>query len=152
MSVFNPFNHFGFLTNRVGRLIGLKMDGLMKENDYNLPHSCIGILADLWLQDGQIQKDLSISMIKNKSTISTMLDGLLEYGMIYKEVNHEDKRNKRIFLTEKGKQMQHIVVSKSKEAEIELLEGCTKEEIETAKKVLTTLYKNLSENIYNTKK
>jgi len=151
MSTFNPFKHFGFLTNRVGRLIGMKMDEKMKEHSCHLPHSCIGILADLWLQDGQSQKELSMSMIKNTSTISTMLDGLVENGMIYKEVNPEDKRNKRIYLTEKGKNFQHIVEKSSAEGEKMLLDGFSETEIETAKRVLTALYNNLSDNIYNSK-
>jgi len=144
MSVFEPRQHFGFLTNRIGRLIGLSVDELLKEHDIHMPHTCVGILAELWRKDGLIQKEIGMNNIKTKSSISSMLDSLEENALIYRKVNPNDKRNKRIFLTQKGKDFQTILEAKSKSAEVTLLTECTTDEIETCKRVLNSLYNNLS--------
>lgn len=149
MSIFNPENHLGFLTNRVGRLLSNRMSITIVNNGHDFPQSCIGILADLWQNDGVTQKELGISLIKNKSTISTMLETLQEDGFIYKEVNPDDKRNKRIYLTKKGKGLQKLIEEASFKAESTLLDGCSDGEIETCKKVLRTLYNNLSKQDNN---
>lgn len=152
MAKFDPYQHFGFLTNRIGRLISMDGDVIMKEMGYNMPNSCIGILADLWNGDGINQKDLGVSLIKTKSSITKMLEALEQEGLIIKKNAAEDKRNKLIFLTSRGKQLQLKVEKMSKIMEETLLQEVPLEEIEITKKVLKTLYINLSDNSLNLNK
>lgn len=101
-------------------------------------------MAELWQHDGLSQKQLGTSLIKTKSSINKMLDALAQSGMITKQCDDHDKRTKRIFLTEKGKEFRHFVQGKSKQSEEELLGALSQEDITTAKRVLETLYKKLS--------
>lgn len=72
-----------------------------------------------------------------------MLERMVEAELIVKKRDEKDRRNTRIFLTAKGKLMkQKINVAKSK-MDKELETEHSPEEIETAKKVLTTLYHRL---------
>lgn len=146
-STFNPYDHFGFLTNRVARLIVKSVDQSKGLGSHDFPTSCIGILADLWSKDGVNQKDLGISLVKTKSSINKMLKALDEEGFIVKKDDPNDGRGKLIFLTEKGKEMQFLVEKKAKEMETLLLNDCTKEEIQTAKMVLTKMYKKLYKRV-----
>lgn len=147
MSTFNPYDHFGFLTNRVARLIVRSVEPSMAKDGYRFPTSCIGILADLWSKDGVNQKDLGISLVKTKSSINKMLTSLEEEGFIVKKEDPKDGRSKLIFLTEKGKMLQYHIEEKSKEMEVMLLNDCTEEEVEVAKKVLTKMYKKLYKKV-----
>lgn len=146
-TTFNPYNHFGFLTNRVARLIIRSVEPSMAEDGHHFPVSCIGILADLWFQDGVNQKDLGTSLVKTKSSINKMLTALEDEGFIFKKEDPNDGRGKLIFLTEKGKEMQFIIEKKGKEMEAMLLSDCTKEEVKIAKEVLTKMYKKLYKNV-----
>ena len=146
-STFNPYDHFGFLTNRVARLIVRSVEPSMEAEGYSFPVSCIGILADLWSRDGVNQKDLGISLVKTKSSINKMLKALEQEGFIVKKDDPEDGRGKLIFLTEKGRSMQYYIQQKGKDMEAVLLSDCTKEEIKIAKTVLTKMYKNLYEMV-----
>lgn len=146
-STFNPYNHFGFLTNRVARLIVRSVEPTMGEDGPHFPVSCIGILADLWSQDGVNQKELGSSLVKTKSSINKMLTALETEGFIVKKEDPNDGRGKLIFLTDKGREMQFIIESKSKEMEVMLLNDCTKEEVSIAKKVLTKMYKKLYKSV-----
>lgn len=149
MDSFDPFQHFGFLTNRIGRLIGVHTDRIIKEMGYNMPCSCIGILADLWNGDGINQKDLGLSLIKTKSSITKMLEALEQEELILKKNDPADKRNKLIYLTVKGQQFQSKMEKMAKKMEEKLLQEVPLEEIEITKKVLKTLYLNLSDNSLN---
>lgn len=146
-TTFNPYNHFGFLTNRVARLIIRSVEPSMEGDGHHFPVSCIGILADLWSQDGVSQKDLGTSLVKTKSSINKMLTALETEGFIIKKDDPTDGRGKLIFLTDKGKEMQFIIEKKGREMEALLLSDCTKEEVKIAKEVLTKMYKKLYKKV-----
>ena len=147
MSQFDPYNHFGFLTHRVARLMDQVMGPRLKEKGLHFPISCIGILANLWQKDGVTQKELGTSLVKTKSSITKMLEALEQSDMIEKRNDPTDKRNKLIFLTEKGIAFRKMMEEKRPKSEKELIPGHSKEEIEIAKSVLKTLYINLKDTI-----
>lgn len=147
ISSFNPYDHFGFLTNRVARLIVKSVEQSKGIGDHPFPTSCVGILADLWSKDGVNQKELGISLVKTKSSINKMLLALELEGFIVKKDDPKDGRGKLIFLTDKGKQMQFMIEKKGKEMEELLLNDCTPEEVQIAKKVLTKMYKKLYKKV-----
>jgi DNA-binding MarR family transcriptional regulator len=115
----------------------------METDGHCFPASCIGILAELWAQDGISQKYLGTALIKNKSSITKMLLALESDGLIVKTDDPEDGRGKIIYLTQKGRDMQQIIESKSGEMEEMLLTDCSKEEIVIAKKVMAEMYEKL---------
>ena len=137
---FDPYNHFGFLTNRVARLIVKAVDPQMEAEGHCFPASCIGILAELWANDGISQKYLGTALIKNKSSITKMLLSLENEDLIMKKDDPDDGRGKLIYLTEKGREMQNTIVAKSGEMEELLLTDCSQEEIRITKKVLSEIY------------
>ena len=143
LTKFNPYNHFGFLTNRVARLIIKAVEPDMETDGHCFPASCIGILAELWAKDGISQKYLGTALIKNKSSITKMLLALEHEGLIMKKNDPEDGRGKLIYLTQNGRDMQHIIESKSGEMEEMLLTDCSEEEIIIAKKVMSEMYEKL---------
>ena len=73
-----------------------------------------------------------------------MLTDLEEEGLIYKTDHPTDKRNKLIYLTPVGKQMQKTVETADRQTEADLLQGVAPADIATAKRVLSILYENLS--------
>jgi DNA-binding MarR family transcriptional regulator len=146
--MFDPYQYFGFLTNRVSRLLNHLAEAMLRDHGYHFPVSCLGIMADLWSQDGVTQKELGISLIKTKSSITKMLDALAKENLIYKTDHPEDKRNKLIYLTAKGRELQDIVTQQGMLAEKILLSDKTEKNLQTAKSVLKTLYHNLSQEIF----
>lgn len=146
---FDPYNHFGFLTHRVSRLMDLAVSPRIKAEGHMFPTSCIGILADLWSRDGVTQKELGSSIIKTKSSINKMLQALEENGMIVKKDDPDDKRNKLIFLTQKGRDFRFYAEASGTRVEQELLANHSEEEIRIAKTVLKTFYLNFKDKITN---
>jgi len=119
------------------------MSCVMTSEDIHFPASCIGVLADLWATDGVNQRDLGISLIKNKSSINKMLSALQADGMIIKQDDPSDKRGKLIYLTEKGKQMQSYIEQASRQLDEKLLSEVSEEDLKTTKRVLGRYYEML---------
>ena len=133
----------GFLTNRVGRLMGIHLKNDLGDEDFDLPGHCIGILADLWEQDGIIQQDLAISLVKDKATIARALDLMEKKNIIVRIKDEKDKRNKKIFLTYKGNQLQGKVLFHGDGLLKDLKKSISVEEMETCLQVLGKIYDNL---------
>lgn len=141
---FDPFQHFGFLTNRIGRLIDMKAKSKLQELSYDFPPSCIGILADLWQKDGVNQKELGVSLIKTKSSITKMIVALEEAGMIERVVDEVDGRHKKIYLTQKALEFKEKIERAKNEYDQLLLQKFSRKELDTSKKILKELYTLLS--------
>ena len=133
----------GFLTNRIGRLLANHMSNTMEVDGMHFPSSCIGVLADLWAEDGVNQKDLGISLIKTKSSINKMLAALEADNMITKENDPNDKRGKLIYLTMKGKKMQETIQAASTCCDQNILKQVSEEDLKTTKRVLGKYYEML---------
>jgi DNA-binding MarR family transcriptional regulator len=140
---FNPYRNFGFLTDKVSRLIHARVEAVKKDKSYSFSNACLGILAELWMKDGIKQQDLANALIRNKSSINKMLLSLEKDGLIYREIDSVDKRQNRIYLTPEGKRFRSFVKKKAKRGESLATQGLDESEVETAKKVLKVMYENL---------
>ncbi len=144
MQTFDPHKHFGFLSTRVSRLMMKRLGPKLRNSGYQFPTSCIGALADLRYKDGVTQKELGISLIKNKSSINKIIEELEKASLVKRLENPEDRRNKKIFLTQEGEQFCSKIKAYSSGIETKLKKHHSEDEIENAKNVLNTLYEMLS--------
>jgi MarR family transcriptional regulator, organic hydroperoxide resistance regulator len=79
------------------------------------------ILLELWNQDGLRQVDIGSRLNLAAPTITKMLKGLLEIGLITIEKFDDDGRSKRIFLTDTGREIRSQVESQWLELEASTL-------------------------------
>jgi DNA-binding MarR family transcriptional regulator len=140
---FDPLDNLVFLSNRVARLL---VNAIQKELDFDAwgvkaPH--VGLLVDLWRKDGLRQQDLAISVIKDKATITRLLDHLESAALIVRLPDEQDKRSKRIFLTDQGKLMQARFWPKAEEVVRQAVGGIDPAAFEGCKEVLRTIYNQL---------
>jgi len=143
-STFNPIDSLIFLTNRVGRLLGnaIKRRAEVDDVESIFPH--IGILVDLWQRDGVRQQDLAVSVIKDKATITRSLDVLEKKDIVVRMHDEQDKRNKRIYLTSKGKAMRCELIPYAEDVLQEAMKGIPEEKALICTEVLARMYWNLN--------
>ncbi|PHN08026.1 MarR family winged helix-turn-helix transcriptional regulator [Flavilitoribacter nigricans] len=141
----DPYDSLVFLTNRVGRLLSNEVRKKLEEEGgpQILQTTHIGVLVDLWVQDGVRQQDLAVSTIKDKGTITRTLNFLEQENLVVRVTDRSDKRNKRIYLTHKGKEMEHRLLPYAEHATVGATDGISPEELRVCKDVLARLYKNL---------
>lgn len=132
-----------FLANRVGRLLGARVQRGLEARGSSLQPSQIGILVDLWKQDGQRQQDLAISSVKDKATIARSLDALEQQGWVRREEDEHDRRNKRIYLTTTGRELEPFFTERVMAVEAATMADISAEDLATCRRVLQHIYSNI---------
>lgn len=143
----NPKQHLIFLTNRVGRQLTRLLLERMEFEEF-LPQSThMGLIADLITSDGKRQQDLAISTIKDKGTVARSLKQLEDTGIIERSIDPEDRRQKIIHLTEKGRRLWEYTRSHAEHAMCAATKGIPQEELAVCVSSLNKIYQNLHQQL-----
>ncbi|MED3922742.1 MULTISPECIES: MarR family transcriptional regulator [Priestia] len=102
------------------------------------------LLARLWLGDGITQMQLCEHLKCEPPTVTNMVKSLEQSGFIYRKRDEEDARVMRIYLTDKGKELEEPVRFKWKQQQEKLLQSISAEE----RLVLRGLLKRMEKNLY----
>lgn len=100
------------------------------------------ILAILYSRPNMSASDIQETLRISKSTVSEALSGLVNLGLIEYVTSEEDRREKRIVETEKGKRHQEEAWKVFKQCEEDLKQGLSVEEVKILRKGLTTIIEN----------
>ncbi|WP_454191098.1 MarR family winged helix-turn-helix transcriptional regulator [Paenibacillus sp. Marseille-Q7038] len=101
------------------------------------------LLYRLWLGDGITQMQLCEHLHCEPPTVTNMVRSLEQNGFIYRKKDEQDARVMRIFLTDKGKELEKPVESKWREQQEKLLQSISTEE----RRVLRQLMQQMESNI-----
>ena len=96
---------------------------------------------------GITQKDLSSRLLIDKATTAKAVKKLLDLGYIRMELDQEDKRCHRLYLTEKGESILPETNAIMKEITEILGKGMDKSEVERTFLSLEKMFLNLTEHI-----
>jgi len=81
------------------------MQKKFRENNIDLTYEMHQIMACLWKTDGLSQQELADLTVKDKSSMTFLIDNLVKRGLVKRTQDPEDRRRKLIYLTFKGKQL-----------------------------------------------
>lgn len=93
----------GFLTHVVGNQFALKLVRSFEDQGYQLTHDMWLVLNVLWDQDGLSQQNIADQLHKDKSSLTRLLHTMEQKGYLQRRAGQNDRRRKRIYLTESGK-------------------------------------------------
>ncbi len=115
----------------------------MQENQIDITVEQWRILFYLWNQDGLNQRELATIANKEKSTITRQVDVLEKKKLIERRNAPTDKRNKLIFLTQKGKEIEEVALNAARNITQKAEENISKDELKIFKKVITQIIDNI---------
>jgi DNA-binding MarR family transcriptional regulator len=69
-----------------------------------------GLLNRLHERDGQRQAELADATIRDRTTVTRLLDGMVEKGLVRRETDPEDRRAVQSWLTPKGRTMRRKLI------------------------------------------
>lgn len=101
------------------------------------------LLDYLYEHDGCIQKDLSENCDLKPATVTNILSGMEKGGLIFRLNDSSDRRILRVFLTEKGTQVQQKIDKAYGTLEKECFEDFSDQEKEAMMILLDRVYYNL---------
>ena len=102
------------------------------------------LLARLWLGDGVTQMQLCEHLKCEPPTVTNMVKSLEQNGFIYRKRDELDARIMRIYLTDKGKELEKPVDFKWKQQQEKLLHSILPEE----RLILRELMKRMEKNLF----
>ena len=110
------------------------------------------LLNRLWSRDGQRQTELAESTIKDRTTVTRLLDGMVKKNLVRREVDPDDRRVVLAWLTEGGREMIQQLLPVMEKLLKEATTGISEKELEVTRKTLTTFQTNLGEVLERTNK
>ncbi|EKN70861.1 transcriptional regulator [Neobacillus bataviensis LMG 21833] len=107
-----------------------------KLSPYGVTPVQYALLRRLWEKDGQFGHVLAEQLLLDSATITGIIDRLEQNGFIERRIDPNDRRNKLVFLTEKGRSMEIPLCEKMDEMNREVMSSLGIEEIQRFKKTL----------------
>ncbi len=104
------------------------------------------ILIHLWDRNGQTQKELANRVFKDKTTITRLVADIESSGIIERQPDREDKRERSVFLTEKGKEIMNSATMLIQRVDATAEEGIDEKDLLVCKTVLRRLHRNLTDS------
>lgn len=119
---------------------------LFKNNGYDITPEQFGLLRILSLRDGLYQRQISQLALKDRPNVTRLLDILSTKGFVKREVDKQDRRIIKVFITDKGRQEVERVLPLIKEIRSKVFERLSDDEKLVLKNVLTKLLDIMIEN------
>ncbi|MDR1416407.1 MAG: MarR family transcriptional regulator [Prevotellaceae bacterium] len=114
----------------------------MHELNFNLPSESFGILMIAYFQENVIQQDIADMAKKDKSAVLKQIDVLEAKGLVQRQVNARDRREKMIVITDEGRKIAAEIIDREREMLCILSQGIEKREMNAFLKVLSLLKAN----------
>ena len=127
----------GIISRKIAKYYNRKFE------PYGLTSQHFFILIYLWEKDGVKSKDLQDVLALESASLTGHIDRMEKAGFVKREHDPDDRRAIRIYLTEKGKEMQSILIPIGNELKSNLRKGIPKVLVKIFKKGLDSINKRL---------
>lgn len=78
----------------------------IRAHGINMTFEMLEVMSILWKQDGINQQEIANNTLRDKSSMTYLIDNLVKRSMVKRMEDGSDRRNKLIFLTPEGKTLQ----------------------------------------------
>lgn len=130
----------------LGSRISYQLNSRFKHNfelyDVDLNPDMWMVLMRLWEQDGQTQQELCNATLKDRPTMSRLIDSMERNRLVERSSTEEDQRAKRIWLTPEGKAIEGKARFVGNKTLKEALRGLSQEELNTCQETLRIIFNN----------
>jgi DNA-binding MarR family transcriptional regulator len=104
----------------------------LKEQKIGLTYEMLQVMGCLWKQDGINQQEITNITVKDKASMTYLIDNLTKRNLVKRQEDPDDRRNKLIYLTAEGKSLKKKIQPlidemyelASKDIDITILKGC----------------------------
>jgi DNA-binding MarR family transcriptional regulator len=82
----------------------------IREHNINITFEMLEVMACLWKKDGINQQEIADITLRDKSSMTYLIDHLVKRQMVKRIEDEVDRRNKLIFLTDEGNKLRAILM------------------------------------------
>ncbi len=109
MTDFELSDELVILIGQLDRLGNYYLNHSFEKNGYPITREQWIIMKILYEKNGVSQQDLADELMKNKASITSLIENMEKKDLISRKTNSFDKRSKMVFLTEKGKDLRQKI-------------------------------------------
>jgi MarR family transcriptional regulator, transcriptional regulator for hemolysin len=135
-------NNIGFIVNRAAKAFVKALDTELREN--------VGVTFGQWKvivmlanQNGLTQKEIADRLGLEGPTLIPIIDKMEQEGLLVRKVDPDDRRNNRIYRTEKADELWDRMIECALRIREVSLRGIPEQDINIMKKVLEKIAENL---------
>lgn len=140
----------GFYISQIKQLQDRIFERLLLENGIEINGGQGRILFVLWKKDNLTISEISEKISLAKNTVSVVINGMVNKGIVERNINPQNRRQSLVSLTEYAKSLQEKYEMVSQQMNLLFYEGFSKDEQEQFEnylaRILETLIKNLDTN------
>lgn len=81
------------------------MQRTLKDNNAGITFEMLQVLSSLWHEQGITQQALAERTAKDKACLTNLMNNLEKKGYVYRKEDTNDRRNKLVYLTLRGKHL-----------------------------------------------
>jgi DNA-binding MarR family transcriptional regulator len=100
---------FGRLTAELRTQLRQKIQIKLKEHFINITFEMLEVLSCLWQKDGINQQEIADLTLRDKSSMTCLIDNLVKRDMVRRVEDEKDRRNKLIYLTAGGRALKKML-------------------------------------------
>ena len=135
----------GLNVNRTAFLMTEEIARRFAAHDYPLSAQDFGILFRLMKQGSMTQVEIAQLLMRDKTTITRRIDGLVKKGLVERTPDPADRRCFRVGLTAEGEQALEVMIPLVRDFQAEVLSDIPDEE----KAITIRTLKSISERLIN---
>ena len=133
----------GYAMGRATRSMGSLVNRYFAREGYDVTCEQWSVLFNLGKKNGQSQQELAVLICKDKTSVTRLIDNMEKHSLVVRIPDKSDRRQKLIYLTKKGRDLQEKLILVIQQAQLEAQKSISINDIEICKKVLNQIYDNI---------
>lgn len=142
MNTFKMEYLHGYMVHKTAFTMKQTLQKLFKSKGYMATPEHWAILNLLEGEEGLSQSEIAEKTTKDKANITRILDVMQRNGLIQRRKHEKDRRVYKIFLTDKGRDLQVTLAQYVLEIDTLACRGISDEELNELKTILNKMYAN----------
>lgn len=144
-TTFDLDSAIGFLVGRTCHFMRKAFQKTFGEAGHSVTPEEWVLLNRLWAQDGQRHAELAASTVRDRTTVTRLLDSMVEKGLVRRETDPDDRRGVLTFLTSEGEALRDELIPVAIGLLARVTEGISEDDLESCRETLRKLQTNLLE-------
>ncbi|MEO1919368.1 MAG: MarR family transcriptional regulator [Paracoccaceae bacterium] len=140
-----PEKHLQHWINRLGFVLRRDLQIRFRQHGIRLGAEEWSVLLLLWQKDNRTTGDLADLTVKDQTTMTRLLDGLVRKNLLTRVPDPDDRRRARISLSPQGTDMQSQLVPIALGLIQQSQKGISTDDLHTTRRVLQQMTQNMLE-------
>mgnify|MGYP002510543827 FL=1 len=141
----------GFYITQIKQLQDRIFERLLLENDIEISGGQGRILFILWKTDNLTISEISEKTSLAKNTVSVVINGMVNKGIVERNINLENRRQTIVSLTDYAKSLQEKYEAVSQQMNMLFYQGFSEEEQKQFEQYLARILETLIKNLHSRK-